>query len=101
MSFGFLLYLQWEAMLISYLATRVLAIPFDGISSLLDDSDFQISLVPGSSYEDAFKTSIDPVWQKAWINRIQPYLEDYRPYGVTGNIQLPLIFPKKERGKAN
>ena len=51
MAFGFLLYLQWEAMLISYLATRVIVLPFDGISSLVENSDFKIGLSPGSSYE--------------------------------------------------
>ena len=80
MAFGFLLYLQWEAMLISYLATRVLNIPFDGIGTLVSESDFKISLIPGSSYEDAFKVSKDPEWQKAWKERLQPYLGDYVPY---------------------
>ena len=48
---GALLYWHWEAMLISYLATRVIVLPFDGISSLVENSDFKIGLSPGSSYE--------------------------------------------------
>lgn len=79
MIFGAVLYWHWEAMLISYLATRVITLPFNGIETLLSQSDFNIALNPGTSYEDAFKISIDPVWQAAWIGRIQPYLEEYIP----------------------
>ena len=80
MAFGFMLYLQWEAMLISYLAQRVTVIPFDSIPKLVADTDFKISLMPGTSFEDVFKTATDPYWQKAWNDRIEPFLEDYRPY---------------------
>ena len=76
---GALLYWHWEAMLISYLATRVIVLPFDGVPGLLT-TPFQIALNPGSSYEDAFKTSQDPFWQEAWNERIKPYLDDYRPF---------------------
>ena len=64
-------------MLISYLATKVIVLPFDGVAGLLT-TPFKIALKPGTSYEDAFKTSTDPTWQQAWTGRIQPYLEDYR-----------------------
>ena len=80
MIFGAVLYWYWEAMLISYLATRVIVLPFDGIATLLTKSDFQIAIMPGSGHEDAFKFSTDDIWQRAWKERIQPYLEDYRPY---------------------
>ena len=79
MIFGAVLYWHWEAMLISYLATRVITLPFNGIETLLSQSDFNIALNPGTSYEDSFKISTDPVWQAAWIGRIQPYLEEYIP----------------------
>ena len=80
MGFGFLLYLQWEAMLISYLAKREITLPFNDMSSLVTKSDFKIAVIPGSSYEDAFKTATDPFWKKAWKERIEPYLEYYKPY---------------------
>ena len=80
MGFGFLLYLQWEAMLISYLAKRVINIPFNDISTLVTKSDFKIAVRPGTSFEDAFKTASDPFWQKAWIDRIEPFLQDYKFY---------------------
>ncbi len=75
-----LIYWHWEAMLISYLATRVIVLPFQGIKSLLDQSAFRIALNPGTSYEDAFKLSKDPVWQEAWNTRIKDNLEEYKPY---------------------
>ena len=68
-------------MLISYLATSVIVLPFDGIASMLTKSrSFRIAVMPGSGHEDAFKFSKDPVWQEAWTDRIEPYLEFYRPY---------------------
>ena len=67
-------------MLISYLAARVIVLPFDDIATLLTKSDFQITLLAGSAQEDAFKLSKDDVWQRAWKERIEPYLEDYRTY---------------------
>ena len=82
---------HWEAMLISYLATRVTVLPFYTLTGLLKTSDFRIALNPGSSYEDAFKLSKDPTWQEAWINRIQPYLDDYR-----NESSRMINFPLKE-----
>ena len=80
MGFGFLLYLQWEAMLISYLARKVINIPFNDISTLVTKTDFKIAVRFGTSFEDAFKTATDPFWQEAWIDRVEPYLKDYKPY---------------------
>ena len=84
-----LLYYHWEAMLISYLATRVIVLPFNGIKELVDKSSFLIALNPGSSYEDAFKYANEPDWQAAWTSRIEPYLEDYKD-GSSRMIQYPL-----------
>ena len=67
--FGTMMFWHWEAMLISYLATRVIVLPFNNIPELVSNSQFRISLVAGSSYEDAFKTSTDPDWQAAWTDR--------------------------------
>ena len=75
--FGLLMYLHWEAMLVSYLSTRVIVLPFKDITGLVDSSNFRISLIPGSSYEDAFKYATAPDWQKAWTTRVKPYLEEY------------------------
>ena len=44
MSAGYVLYLQWEAMLISYLASRNIILPFVDVESLLKDSDYQIAV---------------------------------------------------------
>ena len=84
-----MLYYHWEAMLISYLATRVIVLPFNSIKELVDKSSFLIALNPGSSYEDAFKYATDPDWQAAWTGRIQPYLENYIE-GSSRMIQYPL-----------
>ena len=56
--FGTIMYLHWEAMLISYLATRVTVLPFNGVPDLVRKSQFRIIVTPGSSYEDDFKTKL-------------------------------------------
>ena len=55
--FGTMMFWHWEAMLISYLATRVISLPFKDIPDLVSNTQFRIILQPGTSFEDAFKTS--------------------------------------------
>ena len=62
--FGTIMYLHWEAMLISYLSTRVIVLPFDNIPELISKTQFRIILSPGSSYEDDFKTATGLVFSK-------------------------------------
>ena len=75
--FGILTYYHWEAMLISYLSTRFIVLPFNNIPELLDNTDFKIHFFPGSSYEASFQQSEDFYWKKAWNERIQPQI--YEP----------------------
>ena len=75
--FGTMIYWHWEAMLLSYLATRVTSLPFIDIPDLVSNTEFRIILTPGSSSEDSFKTSTDPNWQVAWTDRVQPHLEEH------------------------
>ena len=75
--FGTMIYWNWEAMLLSYLATRVTSLPFIDIPDLVSNTEFRIILTPGSSAEDSFKTSTDPKWQVAWTDRVQPHLEEH------------------------
>ena len=84
MLFGFLLYLQWDAMLITYLSTRAMVLPFDNLISILEKSSHQIAVLPGTAFEDTFKASNDPLYQKAWNERILPNMDLYRSYDVGG-----------------
>ena len=77
---GIVIYYYWEAMLISYLSTRFIALPFKNIKDLVENSDFKIALIKGTSYDDAFKLSTDPIWQKAYSERIEPFLDKYSPF---------------------
>ena len=74
--FGTMIFWHWEAMLISFLATRVISLPFKDIPDLVANTEFRIILRPGTSFEDAFKTSPDPIWQAAWTYRIEPHLDE-------------------------
>ena len=80
MIFGVLLNCAWQANLISYLTISKTSLPFTNLETLVTKSEFQIAIMPGSVYEDDFKLSLDPLFQRAWKERIQPYLKDYRPY---------------------
>ena len=75
--FGTMIFWHWEAMLISFLATRVISLPFKDIPDLMTNTQFRIILVPGSSFQDDFETSPDPIWQAAWTDRVQPHLEEH------------------------
>ena len=78
------LYYHWEAMLISYLATRKIVLPFTNMEELISKTSFKVAVMPGTSYEDTFKYATEGSWQTAWNERIQPYLDDYKDNG--GNM---------------
>ena len=73
--FGTITYYNWEAMLISYLSTRVTVLPFKNIPELIALSQHRIIFTPGSYYETMFKTAMDPDWKIAWEDRVKPHLE--------------------------
>ena len=74
---GTLIFYHWEAMLISYLATRVIVLPFKSLSELMSESEYKISVTPGSSYADSFKHSHIDLWKRAWKERIEPEIDTY------------------------
>ena len=86
--FGTIMYLHWEAMLISYLSTRVIVLPFNNIPELISKTQFRIVLTPGSSYEDDFKTATDPDWVIARKDRVSPHLEEFMGVGVPGFAKI-------------
>ena len=88
MTFGLLINLAWQANLISYLIISKLFLPFTNFESLVKTSDFQIAIVPGSSDEDMFKLSLNPIYQRAWKERIEPNMEEYKEYDYTNIIQI-------------
>ena len=59
------------------LATRTISMPFRDLTDLVENTQFRIILLPGSSLEDDFKTSTDPIWQAAWTDRVKPHLEEH------------------------
>ena len=82
--FGTLIYLHWEAMLISYLSTRKIVLPFQNIPELISKTQYRIILSPGSSYEDDFKLATDPDWMTAWEDRVKPHLAEFMGFGIPG-----------------
>ena len=47
------------------------------VPELVKNTPYRILLIPGTSFEDSFKYSKDPVWQTAFKNRIEPYLSEH------------------------
>ena len=87
--FGTLMFWHWEAMLVSYLAARIIVMPFTNMAELMSNTEFRIILIPSTSFESAFKFSKNPDWQAAWIDRVQPHLEEHRGFGIkelTGKV---------------
>ncbi len=44
---------------------------------MIEKTDTKIALVPNSASEDEFKQSTDPLWQRAWKERVQPNINNY------------------------
>ena len=78
--FGLLLNASWNANLISYLSTQKTNLPFHSLDGLLDSTSYKIAIISGSAQEDYFKLSADPVKQKAWTERIKPFLNYFSHY---------------------
>ena len=73
-----MVYYYWEAMLISYLSTRVTPIPFDSIGGLLDSS-YSFYVKPGSSYWDSFKYG-NSLWKQVYEEKLKPFENEYTDY---------------------
>eukprot|EP00094_Tigriopus_californicus_P010031 TCALIF_09674-PA protein Name:"Protein of unknown function" AED:0.38 eAED:0.38 QI:0/0.33/0/0.5/0.66/0.5/4/0/546 len=74
---GTVIFWHWEAMIISYLAVRIPALPFNNLEELLSQTNKKILIKPGSAYVDDFRYSLDPLIQEAWNTRIREYLHSY------------------------
>ncbi len=64
-------------MLVSYLATRVIVLPFTNVDTLVKDSSYRMSTNPGSLIVDKFRYATDPVWKEAWVDRMEPSIGSY------------------------
>ena len=54
--------------------------PFSTITDMYLNTDFRLALIPATSYEDDFKYSTDPIWNKIYEERLEPYLQEYSNY---------------------
>ena len=61
-------------------------LPFDGIETLMMNSNYRIAVYPGTLHEDFFSHSNDPVMKKAWTERIEPYMDFYKEH-FAGSVQ--------------
>ena len=59
----------------SYLSARVSTLPFKDLSGIVSSSDFKIGLVKGTSMIDSFKFAKDPIWIRAWNEKIVPNMD--------------------------
>ena len=89
MIFGLVLNISWNATLISYLSTHKTNLPFNNLETLLSSTSYKIAVLPGSATADWFRYSSDPLTQRAWIERIEPYLDEFHTYsGMYHNNHL-------------
>ena len=78
--FGLSVYKFWEATLDASLLVRKVNLPFDGLETLLLNSDYRVATFPDSAYTDGFKYSKVPERKKAWTERIEPNMDFYEEY---------------------
>ena len=76
---------HWKAALGASLLVRRINLPFDGLESLLKNSDYKVAVMPDSIFEDEIKFSNIPMWQEAWTERVEPHLDFYMEY-YEGNV---------------
>ena len=89
-------FLNWSftANIISKLLNKVTEKPFTDVRTLVQNTDYLISVYPSSAQEDRFKLSTDHYNQLAYTERIKPYLEDFaKSYGGIYQF-IHLIFVK-------
>ena len=91
---GVLIYFHWEAMLISYLATRTVIYPFNNLQELYE-SDFQFFTLPNSAMWDSFKYG-DDLWQKIFKDMFEPNTEWYNEYAGSTEKQIEWILLDSE-----
>lgn len=72
-------FLSWSfnGDLISALLNQVVILPFTDIQSLLRNTNYLISVIPDSTFEERFKSSKDMHDQIAYQERIKPFLDDF------------------------
>ena len=71
-----LIYYYWEAMLISYLSTRVTVLPFESMIGLLNSS-YSFYAEPGSYYWETFKFG-SPIYRELFDKKLKPHEKEYR-----------------------
>ena len=72
-------FLNWSFTgdLISALLNRVTILPFKDIATLVQNTNYLISVYPDSTQEDRFRLSKDKYDQIAYEERIKPFLKDF------------------------
>ena len=67
-------------MLISYLSSRTIILPFKTIDELMQKTDLKIVVQPYSAQMDFFRYSTVPILRMAYSERIEPELPFYVEY---------------------
>ena len=78
-----LIYYYWEAMLVTYLSSRVTSLPFSSMQGLLN-SPYSLYTEPGSSFWDSFKFG-NPLWRNIFEKKLEPFEDDYNGFMVNND----------------
>ena len=88
---GVILYFHWEAMLISYLATRNVIYPFKDLREMYEETDFKFYTLPGSAMWSSFKDSDDELWRNIHRDMFEPNAEWFDQYKGPTSKQVEWI----------
>ena len=84
----FLVRIHWEVMFTTFLAIDKIDFPFQDIQTLISNTNFRIAINIDSSNENWFRFSKNPLIQRAWKERIEPYLEEFAEYGYNDFVNI-------------
>ena len=78
---GMVIYNLWDAMLMSFLASRKTYLPFQTIEELLENSHYKLVLSKNAGvYLDRFRHTRDPVRTALWKRDVEPNLHEMPLY---------------------
>jgi hypothetical protein len=88
---GIAIYYYWAADLYTYLALRKPREPLSGLEELAENSEYKLLVANGTVHVDRFRYSNNPVQQKIWEEKIEPYINELPSFAnlVDALIQDP------------
>ena len=77
---GLVIHYYWEAMLISYLATRKTELPFTTLSEMVENGNYRLIIAKDTAHLDRIRYSKRASHVKIWKEQIEPRVDELPSY---------------------